>query len=418
MESNADVLIIGGGPAGSTLACLLAAGNHNVIIVEKAVHPRAHVGELLTPSVNSVLHRIDLLNQMEAAGFVRRYGVAWSAPGVTEKPTTLIPVAEHPPPRALRRYGFNVERDAFDAMLLHRARQLGVRVMERTIVRRVVFENDRVTGVELQNARGSVKVVSARFVADASGRTRLLARQLELLEHRTVRRQCAMYAWFRGIPPVGGECGSQGFVYLHILRDCAWGWQIPLRGDLTSIGLVAPCDRFQKHGRDEDVLFASMIEQNRTFNRVYSYGKRDGAWRVVPDFSYGVQRLYGRGWLLLGDAAGFIDPIFSSGVDIAMYSAVFAYEAILPLLLLGKWSDHDERFALSHYELRLHRGLAVWSRAVDLFYAAPRDLRRLAREQSLAPAICRFLQGNPYEVQNQQIFEGLLSRLPRISEGG
>lgn len=156
MESNADVLIIGGGPAGSTLACLLAAGNHDAVIVEKAVHPRAHVGELLTPSVNSVLHRIGLLNQMDAAGFVRRYAVAWSAPGVIEKRTMLIPVAEHPPPRALRRYGFNVERDAFDAMLLQRARQLGVRVMERTVVRRVLFEDDRATGVELQNARGEV----------------------------------------------------------------------------------------------------------------------------------------------------------------------------------------------------------------------------------------------------------------------
>jgi flavin-dependent dehydrogenase len=117
--------------------------------------------------------------------------------------------------------------------------------------------------------------------------------------------------------------------------------------------------------------------------------------------------LYGSGWLLIGDASGFVDPIFSSGVDIAMYSAVFAYESILPLLLLGCWSDADEQFALSKYEERVRRGVEVWTRSVELFYGFIRRLRRLAHEQWALPAICRFLQGNPYEMQNQLIVDQL-----------
>lgn len=155
-----------------------------------------------------------------------------------------------------------------------------------------------------------------------------------------------------------------------------------------------------------------MIEQNYPFTHLLANAQRIRPWRVVGNYSYRLQRIYGRGWILIGDASGFIDPIFSSGVDIAMYSAVFAYESILPLLLLGWWSDTDEQFALSKYEDRLRQGTSVWAHAVDLFYRSPRDLRQLAQQQHI-PAIARFLQGNPYAVQNQLIFQQLISAIGR-----
>jgi len=402
---DADVLIIGGGPAGSTLGCLLALGDHKAIIVERSASPREHVGELLTPSINAVLHRIGMLPRVESAGFRRRDGVAWTMP---RAPILKIPVADHPPPRALRRYGFSVERDAFDALLLQHACELGVQVLERTAARRVIFQNGRAIGIETLRPNGSVTRLTARFIVDATGRRSLLGRQLRLMRPDPLLRQCALYAWFHDVEP-SFDAGSD-YAYLHLLRHRRmWGWQIPLRDNMTSIGLVAPCDHLKATKDAPDLYFARDIDCNRIFARAMASARRISPWRTVGDYSYSLQRLYGSGWLLIGDASGFIDPIFSSGVDIAMHSSVFAYESMLPLLLLGDWNDVDEEFAMSKYERRLRQGMALWERAVKLFYAFPSRLRRLAQKRDVIPAICRFLQGNPYALQNELIIEQLFN---------
>src|SRR5688500_15470191 len=124
---DADVIIVGGGPSGATLGCLLAQGGHRALIIERQVHPREHIGEALTPSVNKILHRIGLLARMDEAGFVRRMAIHCTWPQTPERPFLSIPVAEHPPPRALRTYGYNVERDSFDTMLINHARATGVK---------------------------------------------------------------------------------------------------------------------------------------------------------------------------------------------------------------------------------------------------------------------------------------------------
>jgi FADH2 O2-dependent halogenase len=402
---DADVVIVGGGPAGSTLGCLLAAAKHKAILIERAGHPREHVGELLTPSVNAVLHRIGLLSRIDDTGFVRREGVVWTTADGPGKATWNIPVADYPPPRALLKYGFNVERDVFDAMLLGNARDLGAQVFERTAVRQVLFENDRAIGVEIQLPCGEIRSLRSRFTVDATGRRSLLGRQLHLIDRDTSRCQCSFYAWFRAVTPT--EPVSKGFAHLHLLGNRrAWGWQIPLRDDVTSVGIVAPCGEFQTD-TDRSAVFTHLIEDNRIFQCAMENAERMSPWRTVGDYSYRARRMYGAGWLLVGDASGFIDPIFSSGVDIAMYSAVFAYEAMLPLLLLGRWSKADEEFALSKYEDRVRSGMAVWAKAVELFYNSPKRLRRLVGEPSALPSVCRFLQGNPYEVQNEMIAQQL-----------
>jgi FADH2 O2-dependent halogenase len=382
---------------------LLALGDHKAIVVERTVHPREHVGELLTPSINTVLHRIGLLPLVDAAGFMRRNGIGWTTPGGH---LLKIPVADYPPPRALRRYGFSVERDAFDALLLQHARELGVQVLEHTTVSSVLFQEDRAVGVEVLQSGGRTKRLTGRFIVDASGRRSLLGKQLGLVHRDTLLRQCAFYAWFRDVEP----CMNSGdnYAYLHRLDHYRnWGWQIPLRDNVTSIGIVASCDHLQAEPKGQDAYFARSISPNSIFEHAMANARRISPWRVMGDYSYRVQRLYGSGWLLVGDASGFIDPIFSSGVDIAMYSSVFAYESMLPLLLLGQWNSSDEEFVMSKYEYRLRRGMAVWARAVELFYNSPRRLCWLANQPMAIAAICRFLQGNPYELQNEIIIQQL-----------
>jgi 1H-pyrrole-2-carbonyl-[peptidyl-carrier protein] chlorinase len=410
---DADVLIIGGGPAGSTLGCLLALGDHKAIVVERTAHPREHVGELLTPSINAVLHRIGLLSRVDAAGFMRRNGVGWTTPGAR---LLKISVADHPPPRALRRYGFSVERDAFDALLLQHARELGVQVLERTAARRVLFQNGCAVGVEVLQPDGAVRRLTARFIVDASGRRSLLGTQLQLVRRNSPPHQCAFYAWFRDVEP--SLNGRNDYAYLHLLGNRRkWGWQIPLRDNVTSVGIVAPCDQLRVANEGKDAYFARDIDHNRIFKQAMASARRVSPWRMVGDYSYCLQRLHGSGWLLVGDAAGFIDPIFSSGVDIAMYSSVFAYESMLPLLLLGRWDSDEEEYAMSKYEHRLRQGMAVWAHAVELFYGSPRRLRQLANQPGAVAAICRFLQGNPYELQNELIIQQLFDCIGQQKRG-
>ncbi|AUT04586.1 hypothetical protein CLI64_29540 (plasmid) [Nostoc sp. CENA543] len=407
---DADVIIIGGGPAGSTLGCLIANGNHTAIIIEREIYPREHVGELLTPSVNAILHRIGLLSKVDAAGFVRREGIGWTTPRTSETKILTIPVAEYPAPRALRCYGFNVERHIFDTMLLQHARERGVQILDRTTVLRVVFENGRAIGVEVQQLDGTIRVLTGRLIVDASGQRCLLSTQLKLVERDPLRRQCAMYAWFRNVEP--NHTSKNTYAFFHILNHYrAWSWQIPLRDEVYSIGLVAACNSFPKINTSKDDFFKYFIRQNYIFTHMMANAQRICPWHVVSNYSYRIHQLYGRGWMLIGDASGFIDPVFSSGVDIAMHSSVFAYEALLPLLLLGHWSDTDEEFALSKYERRLRQGTDVWANAVDLFYKSPHSLRKILRYQPSISRICRFLQGNPYEVQNQLIVQHLVAQV-------
>lgn len=403
-----EVVIIGAGPAGATLACLLAASGHPVALVESIETPGDRVGELLTPSVNAILHRIGLLDAVDAR-FAGRDGLSWTGPRTPAGRLFAIPVGDHPPPRALRPYGFNVERRLFDAMLQQQARHLGAHV-EHGTARNVVFNDDgRATAVEVCRSNGNVNSLAGRFIVDASGRRCLLGTQLNLVRRQSVRRQCAVYTWFRDVDPVGAP---ETYAVLHTLRPGReWAWQIPLREDVTSIGVVLPCDRLCGSHRSRDETVWEIVQQHAALSKALSGASRLAPWHATGDYAYTLERRWGSGWLAIGDACGFIDPIFASGVDIAMHSAVFAYEAMLPLLMLGAWTEADETYALSKYEERVRHGMAIWARAVELFYREPFALGRLARDPSYLFEVCRFLQGNPYEMQNALIATRLFDRV-------
>lgn len=404
-----EVVIIGAGPAGATLACLLAASGHRTALVKSVEAPGDRVGELLPPSVNAILHRIGLLEAVDAR-FARRDGLGWTGPRTPPGTLLDIPVGTHPPPRALRPYGFNVERRLFDRMLQQQACSLGAH-LEHATARRVVFEEGRAAAVDVCDSTGIVSRLIGRFIVDASGRRCLLGAQLNLIRRQQSRRQCAIYSWFRGVDALGAR---ETYAVLHTLRPGReWAWQIPLRDDVTSIGVVLPCERLC--GRDRDETLWAIIQQHAALSKALSSASRLAPWQTTGDYAYSLERMWGSGWLTVGDACGFIDPIFASGVDVAMHSAVFAYEAMLPLLMLGTWTEADETYALSKYDERVRQGMRIWAEAVELFYRAPAALRRLACDPSSVPGVCRFLQGNPYEMQNAIIARRLFDRIYAFS---
>jgi FADH2 O2-dependent halogenase len=404
-----EVLIIGGGPAGSTLGFLLARAGYQVMLIEREPHPRDHVGELILPSVNMILHRIELLEDVEAAGFPHREGLAWTGPCLGNGVRGAICAADFPPPRALRRYGYNVERSAFDHILLTNAQRVGVRLVHG-LARDVVFENGRAVGVRVVHDRHREELLPATFVVDASGRRCLLGSQLGYKVKSESNRQCAVYSWFRGAE-YGPADGAMYAIVHHLQRERAWAWQIPLRNEVSSVGLVVDAKMFPRVPEEFDAWYRQVLAENPTVVPFLAGAERMREWIVEADYSYRLQRIIGPGWLLVGDAAGFIDPVFASGVDIAMHSAFFAYQALVPLLRLGRWNDDDEAFQLHRYEERLERGLTVWRRMVQLFYKRPEALATAASEPARHPALARLLQGNPYEVQNIDIAEAVFRAL-------
>jgi flavin-dependent dehydrogenase len=410
---EADVIIIGGGPAGSTLGTLVAAAGHSAVIVERAVHPRDHVGELLTPSNNAILHRIGLLPEMDARGFAQRDGVGWTLPGSPAWDMLAIRIADYPPPRAVRQYGYNVERSDFDDMLLRHARTVGVKVLQGVTAKHVLFDHGRAYGVRVQPSGGPTRDLVGRFVVDASGRRCLLGNQLGLKQRDHGFSQCAMYSWFGRVG--SNPSGYERFAFFHLLDlERAWVWHIPLRDGVCSIGVVADRTDFKGVGHHSAEFFARIAERNRTLKLVMAGARQLRPWRIEGDYSYRMHRIAGDGWLAIGDASRFVDPVFSSGVDVAMHSAAFAYDTILPLLLLGDWSKDDERFAFARYEERVGRGVDLWQKTIELFYGERRALGRLVADEHHHPDVARVLQGNPYEPQYRAIWERLLHTLPNV----
>ena len=407
---HADVIIVGGGPAGATLASLLALDGHRALVLERDIHPRDHVGESLVPANNFVFHRIGFLPTMEEAGFVHKGGVCWTAPRSRLWNLVAIRTSDFPAPNAVQLYSYNVERDWFDALLLRHAHELGAKVLQGTNVKQILFDGERAVGARVEIADGWSEDVFARAVVDASGRRSLLAKQLKLKQKDADFNQYCIWSWFKGVedPPAGYE----GFVIFHFLGlERAWGWQIPLRNGVTSVGVVTDKADFQKSGRTPEQFFDSLVGRSRTFEHVMRDAVRFRPWWIEADYSYQMERITGPGWLLIGDAFRFVDPIFSSGIDVALNSATFAHEAIVKA-----WEAGDEEASFAEYGERINAGVDVWYETTDLFYKLQQLFGRFALDRRYREDIARALQGNPYVPENQARARQLLDAMRKAYE--
>jgi flavin-dependent dehydrogenase len=391
-----DVIIIGGGPAGSVLASLLAQGGHRAMVLERDIHPRDHVGESLTPSTNFIFKRIGFLEKMEDAGFVHKPGAAWTAPRSPVGKFVSISLGEFPPPGAFQCYTYNVERDVFDALLLRHAHESGAKVLQGVSVQKVLFSGDRAVGVRARAADGWERDLRSRFVIDASGRSCILATQLGLKVRDSAFNQLGMYSWFKGVE--AGPPGTEGMLFLHFLGlEKGWAWQIPLRNGIWSVGIVTDRADFKKAGTSHDDFFADMVLRNRSFQHHMRNARRVRPWWTEGDYTYSITKLVGKGWLLIGDALRFVDPIFSTGVDVACYSAQYAFEAIDAV-----FKGEDEGRALAAFEDRVSDGVQTWYDLIALFYKLQNLFTFFATKKEYREAVVRILQGNLYQPETLQ----------------
>jgi flavin-dependent dehydrogenase len=350
-----DVLVVGGGPAGATAATFLSRGGLSVALVEREPFPRFHIGESLLPANLPVLKRVGVLDQVMAHGFLRKYGAAFSDQESGREYTFYFGEGKSWPP-----YSFEVQRTEFDQLLLeHAARQPRVSLFQPATVTRVQLDVDGVTACLAQD--GGSGGIRARFLVDASGRDAFLASRFGRRRPVPGLGKVAIFAHFKGARRWAGR--EEGNIRIHVFED-GWFWWIPFAGDVTSVGCVLHARTARGREGSLPELFDAMIER---CHRVHE--GLQGAERITPvhtaaNFSYTVEPAVGDRFLCVGDAAAFVDPIFSTGVFVAMQSAEVAAAAILEAFRLNRFKA--ARFA--GFERTVERGLDPYVRFIRLYY--------------------------------------------------
>lgn len=325
MTRSYDCIVVGGGPAGSTAAALLAAAGCSTLLVERERVPRNHVGGILAPACRTTLSRLGLLDAVSAAGHARTPGVEF-----LDHAGQLLWNVRYdqvlPPEEA---HGWHVSRADFDRLLFEKAACQGADCRDRTRVLEVLFDDRRAIGVRLQGpAEMHEENVRARVVIDASGQQSLLAGRCGLREACGRLRQAAVWTCYRGGRRTEGLDGGASLV-LRTASRRSWFWYAPLAGDLVSVGVVGQADYLhQGRGKPESIFEEQLVACPAVAERLIDAQLADD-FRTAADFGYSVTCPAGDGWVLAGDAGGFVDPLFHQGVWLAMRSGERAADAAI-----------------------------------------------------------------------------------------
>lgn len=388
---DAEVIIIGGGPAGAVLGNYLGRAGIDHFIIDKTHHPRSHVGESLSYSANRILKEIDFLPIMERERFIAKGGVSWTS-WYDDEQTDLNY-------RGLGDFGhaYQVDRAKFDDLLLKHAFEHGSRMFSGALVERINFNRqDKATGVTVKIG-GARIALKSRIVVDASGQDAILSRQLKLQKRRTNFPELALHSWFSGVNR--GKSSTANFTHIHLLRiGRGWAWQIPIDDEVTSVGVVTDREHFVKSGEDVGQFFKWTMELNPTLADRMKNTTQLREFRMDGTSSYITDKFAGDGWLLLGDAAFFLDPVFSSGISAAIHSAKFAAETIFQALA----ADDISEATLSRYDEMLRPGIVVWHDLVNLFYEFAPIFSRVIAESPQRFAMQRLCEGDIFDSSAQQ----------------
>ncbi|HEV8002506.1 MAG TPA: NAD(P)/FAD-dependent oxidoreductase [Planctomycetaceae bacterium] len=356
------VVVIGGGPAGSTVSTLVAQKGHRVVLLERDHFPRFHIGESLIPETYWTLKRLNMLDKMKQSHFVKKHSVQFvGQSGRLSEPFYFL---DHKPHECSQTW--QVLRSEFDQMMLDNAREHGVEVHEGVRVLEVLFEGQRAVGVKFSTEDGTVREIRAQVVVDASGQSTMIAGRLGLREWDSNLRKGAVWTYWKGAYRDKGR-DEGATIVLQTQGKKGWFWYIPLHDDIVSVGIVAPFDELFKKGdgSDHEAIYFSQVELCPEIKRRISVGTRCDVFRVAKEYSYRSREAAGDGWVCAGDAYGFLDPLYSSGVLLALKSGELAADAITEGLerndtsaaQLGKWApdfksgmDRMRRLVIEYYE--------------------------------------------------------------------
>ena len=317
---SCDVLIIGGGPAGSTAAAMLAAKGRRVVLLEKDRHPRFHIGESLLPQNLRVFDTLGIRDRVAAIG-VHKPGARF----VSDEHGKHVTFNFAQGLNQAYTYSYQVKRAELDALLFARARELGAETLEEMRVTDVVLDSARGHRIAATDGEGTQHAWNARFVIDASGRDTFLAAHMKVKQRNPHNNTAAMFAHYRNVAPFGEV--EDGNITIHLFEH-GWFWMIPLPGDVMSVGCVSSQAFFKRRTGAIDDFLAATIAATPSMARRMARAERTTPTTMTGNYSYASKTMSGDGWLMAGDAFAFVDPVFSSGVLLAMASAEMGAEAV------------------------------------------------------------------------------------------
>jgi len=408
---DAQVIIIGGGPAGSTLGAYLAKAGIRHLILDQAVHPRAHVGESLVCSTTRIFQDIQFLPVMEQERFVRKYGAVWTHWGDPRE--HVIRFREIPELGLSQDYTYHVDRSRFDQLLLQHAARQGSQVLENARVERVEFDAaGAAIGVRVKQ-NGQDRLLRCKLVVDASGRNTVIGSQLRLKRPDALFNQFAVHNWFEGVDR--GPVETADYIHINILPlPCAWVWLIPINPTVTSVGIVTKGADFTKNQESAGDFFARHIASHPLLARRMANARQLHEFTREGNYSYVMDRFAGDGWLLVGDAARFVDPVFSSGVSVAMESAKRAAAAIIRAL-----ERNDVRAgAFDEYGQTIRAGMDIWREFILLYYQLPPLFFDLIVQPDARGQLTRLLQGDVYDRSSAPILEKMRGTIKAVAADG
>jgi flavin-dependent dehydrogenase len=424
IKADFDVGIIGGGPAGASVAAYLAKAGVSCVVFERELFPRPHVGESLVPSSTRVFNDLELIDQMEEAKFPHKYGAVWTASeqaknysvdweGLNPQSHAEVRFEERAQPGVNKDYTYHVDRGKFDLMLLQHANNLGASV----------YEGVRVSGVDFSEEHPVVRfnmgrkemAVSVRMVVDASGRHTLLGNQLKLKIKDSVFDQFAIHTWFGDFDrkALAKREEHQDYIYIHFLpMSNTWMWQIPITDDITSIGVVTQKKNFAGSKQDRQQFFWKSVESRPMLFDALHRAARVRNFKEEGDYSYAMKQICGDRFILLGDAGRFVDPIFSTGVSIALNSARFAHRDILGALERNDFS----RESFATFETTIRRGTKNWYDFISVYYRLNFLFTYFISDSRYRLDVLKLLQGDVYDEEQPPVLEKMRKMVSDVEQ--
>ena len=392
-----DVIVIGGGPAGSTAATLLAGQGLSVTLLERERFPRFQIGESLLPYNNDLFARLGVTDELVAGDFHPKYGADFVTGDGAVSFRFRFDLRLNDPYRR----SFQVKRSEFDHLLLKNAAKHGVEVLEQTPV----------TSIDLSNPDKAIVNgdLEARFVVDASGHGGVIGNRLGARKDVASLKKIAFFAHYKNVPrPEGKDAGNTAIVVLQN----AWFWLIPITADVMSVGLVVDREHVLRCGLEPQALLEQTIAATPWVAERMKNAERVSQIYARKDFSFRMDSLAGSNYALVGDAAGFLDPIFSTGVFMAMKSADMAADAVVEKLRTGSMRG------LERYEREMQRGLDKYLQFIERFY--DRDFLEVFLQPSerwgLLSAIVGVLAGNVFQTRDNRFRLWLFFQLVRLQK--
>jgi len=412
LKKNYDAIVVGAGPAGSTTGALLAEKGRDVLIVEKEKFPRYHVGESLMPFCYFPLERLGLIDTLMESANPRKYCVQFvRQDGFLSQPFYFFQHFDHPSSTT-----WQVWRSEFDKMILDKARSNGATVMEETKAKNLIKSGDRVEGITVESEEFGSLELRAPIVVDASGRDCFAAHKQKWKIRDPELKKIALWTYYKSAKRDPGL--DEGATTVAYLPNKGWFWYIPLSGDMVSVGIVAERDYlFNGSTKDHEEIFQREVLNNEWIKEHLAEAEQTGEYRITGEYSYRNRYCASEGLVLAGDALGFLDPVFSSGVFLALKSGVMLADEIDLALDAGDLSAKS----FDRYGKRMQSSIETMRKIVYAFYDQDFSFGDLAkRGDHLRAALTDCLIGNVDDNEFRELFDAMsdLADLPEPVEHG